>query len=512
MTEEKEIANNEENIVKKTEIGSSEAVTASQDYNSRNHLIESTDLIKKGGEGKKEPAAREVWGKKLDFILSVAGGFIGLGNIWRFPYLCYRNGGGAFLIPYFIFLILAGVPIFYLEIGLGQFTSEGGITAWERIAPITSGIGYGSIALTIILNMYYIVVLAWAIYYMWYSFYPELPWMKCGEWASNCCILDGQPKPEGLCIRNDQWNADGSNATAEWTSPSQEFWENKVLRVTDGVEDLGSLNWGMVLCLIISWIISYFCVWKGVKQTGKVVYFTATFPLVMLMVLLIRGITLPNAWQGVYYYMVPDLDKMKNPNVWVEAGTQIFFSYALCKGQLISLGSYNKYNTNIYKDVWLLSAFNSGTSFISGFAIFSILGYMAGERNMNIEEVAESGPGLAFIAYPRAVALLPCPQLWAILFFFMILLLGLDSQFVGLEAIITAVTDMYPQYRKGMKRQYLLFTIVGVSFSVGLTMCLDGGIYIFTLFDYYGASGICLLWLCLCECLAVGWVYGKRIT
>ena len=128
-------------------------------YSARNHLIESTDLIKKGGEGKKEPAAREVWGKKLDFILSVAGGFIGLGNIWRFPYLCYRNGGGAFLIPYFIFLILAGVPIFYLEIGLGQFTSEGGITAWERIAPITSGIGYGSIALTIILNMYYIVVL-----------------------------------------------------------------------------------------------------------------------------------------------------------------------------------------------------------------------------------------------------------------------------------------------------------------------------------------------------------------
>lgn len=133
---------------------------------------------------------------------------------------------------------------------------------------------------------------------------------------------------------------------------------------------------------------------------------------------------------------------------------------------------------------------------------------------------------MPYILYFRAVALLPCPQLWAILFFFMILLLGLDSQFVGLEAIITAVTDMYPQYRKGMKRQYLLFTIVGVSFAVGLTMCLDvsgtylyyiikykllykGGIYIFTLFDYYGASGICLLWLCLCECLAVGWVYGK---
>ena len=161
------------------------------------------------------------------------------------------------------------MPLFFLEIGLGQFTSEGGITAWERIAPITAGIGYGSIALTTILNMYYIVVLAWSLYYMWYSFYSELPWMQCGEWASNCCVPDGE-KRNGSCIRDDQNNTDGMPAIAEWTSPSQEFWENKVLRVTDGVHDMGSLNWGMVGCLVISWIISYFCVWKSVKQTGKV--------------------------------------------------------------------------------------------------------------------------------------------------------------------------------------------------------------------------------------------------
>lgn len=345
---------------------------------------------------------------------------------------------------------------------------------------------------------------------MWYSFQSELPWTICGEWATNCCLPDNETKPDVPCVRDvTQFpNDTGVTWNTEWTSPSQEFWENKVLMVTNGVDDLGRMNWGMVLCLCLSWIISYFCVWKSVKQTGKVVYFTATFPLLMLFVLLIRGITLDGAWNGVYYYMVPDMERMKDPKVWVEAGTQIFFSYALCKGQLISLGSYNKFNTNLYKHVWWLSAFNSGTSFISGFAIFSILGFMAQERGIRIEDVAESGPGLAFIAYPRAVALLPCPQLWAVLFFFMILLLGLDSQFVGLEAVITAVTDMYPAYRKGMKRQYLLFTIVGISFCVGLTMCLQGGIYIFTLFDYYGASGICLLWLCLCECIAIGWVYG----
>ena len=111
------------------------------------------------GDDEKEVIEETQWDSKFQYLLALLGWAVGLGNIWRFPYLCYRNGGGAFLIPYFIFLVLAGVPIFYLEIGLGQFTSEGGITAWERIAPITSGIGYGSIALTIILNMYYIVVL-----------------------------------------------------------------------------------------------------------------------------------------------------------------------------------------------------------------------------------------------------------------------------------------------------------------------------------------------------------------
>ena len=162
---------------------------------------------------------------------------------------------------------------------------------------------------------------------------------------------------------------------------------------------------------------------------------------------------------------------------------------------------------------------------------------MAQERGLPIAEVAESGPGLAFIAYPRAVALMPWPQFWAVCFFFMVLLLGLDSCFVGMEAIITATTDMYvsfwilfhlfaknsyPSYRKGRKRQLLLVGIVLVSFCIGLTMCfqvfisrhthilmrLKNGIYVFTLFDYYGASGICLLWLCLSQCIAIGWIYG----
>uniref|UniRef100_A0A672MAJ8 Transporter n=1 Tax=Sinocyclocheilus grahami TaxID=75366 RepID=A0A672MAJ8_SINGR len=423
---------------------------------------------------------REKWASKLDFVLSVAGGFVGLGNVWRFPYLCYKNGGGAFLIPYFIFLFGGGLPVFFLEVALGQFTSEGGITCWGKLCPIFTGIGYASIVIVSLLNIYYIVILAWGLYYLLQCFQHELLWL-----SANVTSL------------------------TNLTSPVTEFWERNVLSISSGIDEVGGLKWELALCLLAVWIVCFFCIWKGVKSTGKVVYFTATFPFLMLIVLLVRGVTLPGAAEGIKFYLYPNLTRLKDPEVWIDAGTQIFFSYAICLGAMTSLGSYNKYKYNCYRDCMLLGCLNSGTSFVSGFAIFSVLGFMAQEQGVAIADVAESGPGLAFIAYPKAVTMMPLPTVWAILFFIMLLLLGLDSQFVEVEGQITSLVDLYPSLlRKGYRREIFIAVICVISYLLGLTMVTKGGMYVFQLFDYYAASGVCLLWVAFFECVAVAWVYG----
>uniref|UniRef100_A0A9J7XRN7 Transporter n=1 Tax=Cyprinus carpio carpio TaxID=630221 RepID=A0A9J7XRN7_CYPCA len=418
---------------------------------------------------------RGQWSNKMEFVLSVAGEIIGLGNVWRFPYLCYKNGGGAFFIPYLIFLFTCGIPVFFLEVSLGQFTSEGGITCWRKISPLFEGIGYATQVIVALLNFYYIIVLAWGIFYLSYSFSWNLPWSSCNNtWNTESCI-EFQRRNESI----DQSHLENA------TSPVIEFWERRVLRISSGIEEIGTLHWDLVLCLLLAWVLCYFCIWKGVKSTG--------------------------ASRGIQFYLYPDLGRLADPQVWMDAGTQIFFSYAICLGCLTALGSYNKYNNNCYRDSLALCFLNSGTSFVAGFAIFSILGFMSYEQNVPISEVAESGPGLAFIAYPRAVSMMPISPLWACFFFIMIVLLGLDSQFVCVESLVTATVDMYPTFfRQKNRRELLILVVAVVSFLVGLIMLTEGGMYVFQLFDYYAASGMCLLFVAIFETVCIAWIYGEE--
>ncbi|XP_028821634.1 sodium- and chloride-dependent GABA transporter 2-like [Denticeps clupeoides] len=449
---------------------------------------------------RKKIKERGQWNSNIEFLLVVAGNIVGLGNVWRFPYLCYRNGGGAFLVPYVVVVVTCGIPLFLLESAMGQYTQQASITCWEKLCPIAQGIGYTGVIMRVYNCMSYIVILAWALLYLCFSFYAKLPWASCGHtWnTENCEDFDAL-------------NKYNQTINSSLTSPAIEFWERRVLAISGGIDKLGSVRWEILLCAIAMWVICYFCIWKGVKSTGKVVYFTATFPYVMLLVLLIRGLTLPGALQGIVYYLKPELTPLLDPQVWMEAVTQVFFSFGVGGGVLISLGSYNPYNNNCYRNCFWLCLLNAATSLVAGFAVFSVLGFMAHEYNVGIAEVAESGPGLAFIAYPQAVAMMPLPQLWAICFFIMIILLGLDSQFVMMEGVIMPVIDLAPTVlRRPGRRELLLLVFSLFCFSMSILMVTEGGIYVLQVFDYYGTNASSKLFLSSLQCLIMGWIFGSE--
>uniref|UniRef100_A0A6Q2WUF1 Transporter n=1 Tax=Esox lucius TaxID=8010 RepID=A0A6Q2WUF1_ESOLU len=371
---------------------------------------------------------RETWSKKMDFLLSVIGYAVDLGNVWRFPYICYQNGGGAFLLPYMLMAVFGGVPLFYMELALGQFHRSGCISIWKHICPIFKGIGFAICIIALYIAFYYNTIMAWALYYFLASFQPTLPWTTCtNPWNTNHCL---------------RYLSTDSNLT--WTntstSPAEEFYTRQVLQVhlSPGLHALGSVSWQLALCLLLIFTVVYFSIWKGVKTSGKVVWVTATFPYLVLLVLLIRGATLPGAWRGVVFYLKPDWGKLLSTTVWIDAAAQIFFSLGPGFGVLLAFASYNPFHNNCYRDALVTSSVNCLTSFLSGFVIFTVLGYMAEMRQVGVETVAkDAGPSLLFIIYAEAIANMPAATFFAIIFFLMIIMLGLDS--TVRPAVITVV-------------------------------------------------------------------------
>ncbi|KAM3621422.1 uncharacterized protein V6R79_010956 [Siganus canaliculatus] len=417
-----------------------------------------------------ENTERGNWASKKEYLLSTIGYAVGLGNIWRFPYLAYKNGGGAFLIPYFVMLVVTGIPLFFLESAFGQFCSQGPINVW-RAVPILQGVGIAMVMVNLIVSIYYNVIIAYSLYYMFASFQYPLPWSDCFSWADGNCrtsqALCNGSSPVSNCTLGNGTVLHSTPVAAQ--SPSEQYWDRVALQRSSGLDDTGPVVWHLALCLLLSSLIVAGALIRGIKSSGKVVYFTATFPYVVILILLIRGVTLEGAREGIEFYIgsQSNLTKLTEAQVWKDATTQTFYSLSIGFGGVMTLASYNNFHNNIFKDSFIVTLTNAGTSVLAGFAIFSILGHMAYVYQRPVGEVVQGGFGLAFIAYPDALSKLPVSPLWSVLFFFMLLTVGLDSQFAGIEVITTCLLDAFPKVFKS-KRALLTLSTSAVLYLLGL--------------------------------------------
>ncbi|UYV75570.1 hypothetical protein LAZ67_13000637 [Cordylochernes scorpioides] len=328
--------------------------------------------------------------------------------------------------------------------------------------------------------------------------------------SKNCTLHHGLISHNGTClfmsdVSPEEWNL-LKNSTHNSKMASDEYFHNYVLDMTDGLHDLGGFRWQLALCLLACWLVVFFCLLRGVKSMGKVVYFTALFPYLVLTILLIRGSSLEGSYDGIIFYLTPQWHRLKEASVWADAAIQIFFSLSPCWGGLITLASYNRFHNNFYRDALFITLGNCGTSFFAGFVIFSIVGFMAHELGVPVSDVAQEGAGLAFVAYPEAVARLPISPLWSFLFFFMLMTLGLGTQFTLIETVVTTVVDTWPEKLRRSK-PVVLGVVCLFMYITGLLICTKAGMYILQLMDDYCASFSALI-IGLVEVIVLGWVYG----
>lgn len=199
------------------------------------------------------------------------------------------------------------------------------------------------------------------------------------------------------------------------------------------MENSSMIVWQLAIALLVAWIGVFFCVFKGIKSSGKVVYFTSLFPYVVLLILGIKGWTLDGAGRGIEYYIKPDPSRLLDVNVWFDAAVQIFYTMSTSYGGLIALASYNKFNQNTLRDALVITMSNSLTAIFAGFVVFSYIGYLSKLTEQPVQDVVSSGNGLAFIVFPFAVTQLAGAPFWAVIFFVMMLTLGLDSQVIKIN-------------------------------------------------------------------------------
>ncbi|MFI4910969.1 MAG: sodium-dependent transporter [Sedimentisphaeraceae bacterium JB056] len=405
----------------------------------------------------KKKKIREFWPKEIFFILACVGAAVGVGNLWRFPYMAYENGGGTFLIPYLICMLLIALPIMLLEIIMGK-KGNSIATAFQNINKRWTWIGWWALINSLVILFYYSVVLAWSIEYIFYSF-------------------------------SEAWGKDPAS-----------FFLDKVVKMSDGPFQLGGINLATVLALALVWGGVYLISRSKTKTLSKILLITVPLPAILLIVFIFENFTMPGSKNGVAYFLRPQSGKMFNISVWAAAASQVMLSMSLGMGQVIAYASRRKQDSALIKSGITICCFDVFFSLLAGITVFSTMGFLAHSAGVNISDLKLDGIFLAFVSYPMAISNLPFAPLWGIIFFVILVSLGIDSVFAAVEAIVAGCDDLSARTKS---KSILAGIICLLGFGGSLIFTTGSGLYWLDIIDhwiaYYSIAAIVIL-----ECIIFG--------
>lgn len=403
---------------------------------------------------------RSKWASQGTFILAAIGSAVGLGNAWRFPGLAAKHGGGTFLLIYLIAMFIVGIPLLMMEVSIARKFHRGAGQSMRGINKKTEFIGWAATSNAFVISTYYAVVFAWVILMAVCSF----------RFAG----MTGNPVAASQLFAN-------------------------VTETTWDVSGIG-IPIPVLICVLVAWAAIYYCIRNGASSVGKVVKYTVFMPVILLLVMAVKGCTMPGAMEGLQKLFIPDLSAFQDPSLWIDAIGQVFFSLSIMMAIMFAYGSYLDESANVAKDCLIIAVSDAAVSILSGIVMFSTMGGVG-----MLDSISDSGIATAFVIYPQAIVNLTSAgwfnALFGVIFYLMLMTLAIDSAFSIIEGVSASVADKFRLEPKKVTR--CLCVISGV---ISLLYATRAGLAWLDIVDNW-TNQINLIVIGVMECIAVGWCF-----
>ncbi len=406
-------------------------------------------------------ANRDQWNSQIGFLFAAVGSAVGLGNIWRFSYMAYEHGGGAFLIPYVVALITCGIPLLVLEFGLGHERTGSAPLAFAKISRKAEFFGWWPVTFVMFgIVLYYCVIVAWCLNYTIYSL------------------------------------------SFAWGSDPNTFFFKEFLKLPKTPMEIGGVNTKVLLSTAAIWFLNWLIVFRGIGkgiELANKIFMPLLFFLTIFLVF--WALTLDGALDGVIAYLKPDFQKISSIGVWIDAYSQIFFSLSLGFGIMIAYASYLPRQADISRNAIWTATMDSLFAIVAGLGVFAVLGFMAHAKGLPISKVVTESIGLAFVAYPQALSIMPGGNFFGLIFFLSLVVAGLSSSISILEAFTSAVIDKF-----NLDRGFVVSAVCAVGFLGSMIFTTNAGLYWLDIVDHF-ITHYGLVVVGIAECIIGAWIF-----